>query len=297
MRFNLCILTIVTLISCSSKEKDTHSTDFLAGEEVGELTAKELKEVSGLAASQANPGFFWVINDGGNGANVYLVDQHLDIKMKCKLIGIRNRDWEEVAIGYDPETKTSYLYIAEIGDNYAKYIYKKLYRFKEPTMSDSSVINIMKEQVQQIVFRLPEGARDTEAMMIDPLQHDIYIVSKREKHAHVYQLKYPQSTQDTLMAETFMTLPFTQVTAANFSLQGTEVLIKNYSDIFYWNRDSTETVKEMLTISPKILDYKPEPQGESIAWSLDGSGYYTISEKVTGFKSNLLFYKRNKPSL
>ncbi len=70
--------------------------------------------------------------------------------------------------------------------------------------------------------------------------------------------------------------------------------VKNYDSIFYWSRDSTETVSDMLKDRPKVLNYIPEPQGESIAWELDGSGYYTVSEKVVGRKSNLLFYKRRE---
>jgi hypothetical protein len=111
---------------------------------------------------------------------------------------------------------------------------------------------------------------------------------------HVYQLAYPQSMRDTIVAQPITTLPFTQATAANFSLDGTELLIKNYDSIFYWSRDTTQTVSQMLIDRPKILNYIPEPQGESIAWSLDGSGYYTVSEKVVGRKSNLLFYERKK---
>ncbi len=279
-------------MACSAKNEKKNSADFLAGEIVGELTLKELEEASGLVASQANPGYFWTVNDSENGADVFLVDQQMHIKLICKLSGKTNRDWEDVAIGYDPETKKNYIYVAEIGDNNAKYLYKMIYRFEEPIKGDSSVLTINQEQIQQIVFQLPEGAKDTEAIMIDPLAHDIYIISKREMPVHVYRLAYPQSLQDSLVAEHVTTLPFTQVTSADFSLDGTELLIKNYDSIYYFSRDITQTVAQMLTIRPKVLNYIPEPQGESIAWALDGSGYYTVSEKVVGQKSNLLFYKR-----
>jgi hypothetical protein len=279
-------------MACSAKNEKKNSADFLAGEIVGELTLKELEEASGLVASQANPGYFWTINDSENGADVFLVDQKMDIKLICKLRGKTNRDWEDVAIGYDPQTNKNYIYVAEIGDNNAKYLHKMIYRFEEPIKGDSSVLTINQEQIQQIVFQLPEGAKDTEALMIDPLTHDIYIISKREMPVHVYRLAYPQSLKDTLVAEPIITLPFTQATAANFSLDGKELLIKNYDSIFYFSRESNETVSQMLMYRPKVLNYIPEPQGESIAWALDGSGYYTISEKVTGRKSNLLFYKR-----
>ncbi len=293
MKFNFWILAVV-LMACSTEKKKENSSDFLAGEIVGELTLKELEEASGLVASQANPGYFWTINDSGNGADVFLVDQKMDIKLTCKLSGIKNRDWEDVTIGLDPETKKNYVYVAEIGDNNAEYLHKMVYRFEEPTKGDSMILTIQSEKIQQFVFRLPEGAKDTEALMIDPLTHDIYIISKREMPVHVYRLTYPQSMKDTIVTEPVITLPFTQVTAANFSLDGTEVLIKNYDSIYYWSRDTTKTVQEMLTVRPKVLNYIPEPQGESIAWSLDGSGFYTVSEKVAGRRSDLLFYRRKE---
>ena len=293
MKLNLWI-AVVMLMACSTKKEKTNSADFLAGEIMGELTLEELKEASGLVASQANPGYFWTVNDSENDADVFLVDQKMDIKLTCKLSGKTNRDWEDVTIGYDPKTKKNYIYVAEIGDNNAKYLHKMIYRFEEPTRGDSTMLTIKDDQIQQIVFQLPEGAKDTEALLIDPLTHDIYIISKREMPVYVYRLAYPQSTQDTLVAEIVTTLPFTQVTAANFSLNGTEVLIKNYDSIYYFSRDTTQSVVQMLEDRPKVLNYIPEPQVESIAWALDGSGYYTVSEKVAGRKSNLLFYKRKK---
>lgn len=293
MKLNLLSL-LVLLMACSTGKKDKKSVDFLAGEIVSESAHKELEEASGLVSSQANPGYFWTINDSQNAADVYLVDEKMDIILVCKLSGKTNRDWEDIAIGYDPETKKTYIYVADIGDNNARYLHKMMYRFEEPMKGDSSVLTIHPDHIQQIVFRLPDGAKDTEALLIDPLTHDIYIISKREMPVHVYRLAYPQSTQDTVVAEPVITLPFTQVTAANFSLNGTEVLIKNYDSIYYFSRDTTRTVAQMLADRPKVLNYIPEPQGESIAWALDGSGYYTVSEKVVGRKSNLLFYKRKK---
>jgi len=284
----------VVLMACSTGKEKGRSSDFLAGQTVGELTLNELSEASGLVASQSNPGYFWTINDSGNGADVFLVDQTMQIKLTCKLSGIKNRDWEDIAIGFDPETKKNYIHVAEIGDNRAEYTYKMIYRFEEPKKGDSTTLTITPEQIEHIVFRLPEGAKDTEAIMIDPLTYDIYIISKREMPVHVYALTYPRSVTDTIVAKPIVTLPFTQVTAANFSLDGTEVLIKNYDSIYYWNRDTTKTVQQMLTARAKVLNYIPEPQGESIAWSLDGSGFYTVSEKVAGRKSDLLFYKRKE---
>jgi hypothetical protein len=127
--------------------------------------------------------------------------------------------------------------------------------------------------------------------MINPLTKNLYVISKREEPVYLYELKYPYSTSDTLTATRLGALPFTQIVAADFSVDGKELLIKNYRNVFYWNigsRDLMEALKE----PPFIVQYREEPQGESITFSRDGSGFYTISERVKGEKSYLYFYPR-----
>jgi hypothetical protein len=109
---------------------------------------------------------------------------------------------------------------------------------------------------------------------------------------HLYQLKYPYSTTDTLTAESVLALPLTQLTGGAISPDGKEIVIKNYDDIFYYKRKEGQDLIEALKQKAIVLPYEPEPQGEAIAWARDGSGFYTASEAVTGETSFLLFYKR-----
>jgi hypothetical protein len=80
--------------------------------------------------------------------------------------------------------------------------------------------------------------------------------------------------------------------AGDISPDGREVLIKNYDHIFYWENTEGKTIPSLLQESPSEVPYKVEPQGESIAWSDDLSGFYTISERNKGKKSYLYYYKR-----
>jgi hypothetical protein len=54
------------------------------------------------------------------------------------------------------------------------------------------------------------------------------------------------------------------------------------------------TPGEALKPPPYIVEYKEEPQGEAITFARDGSGFYTLSEKVKGEKTYLYFYPRKK---
>ena len=131
------------MVACSTKEQSNNksannqSDGFLPGVKLAELNNKELKEISGIAASVNNPKLLWAHNDSGNGADIFLLDDHLDIKLTCTLAGVENRDWEDIAVGPGPDASKSYVYVADIGDNEAQYQYKYIYRFEEPVLNNS----------------------------------------------------------------------------------------------------------------------------------------------------------------
>jgi len=107
----------------------------------------------------------------------------------------------------------------------------------------------------------------------------------------LYELKYPYHQGDTLVADKLMSLPFTQIVGGDFASNGNEVLMKNYNQIYYWN-SAAKSMAEVLKENPVEIPYELEPQGESIAWATDGSGFYTLSEEKKKEKSYLYFYKR-----
>jgi hypothetical protein len=291
MRVVTVMLIWVLMVSCSSKKSTQGDSQiFLAPKQLAELRDKKLEEVSGLAASTTNPGFLWTLNDSGNPAIVYLVDQSLNIKLSCKLKGVRNRDWEDIAVGPGPDITKRYVYVADIGDNNARFQYKYIYRFEEPTFENgSSEITI--SLFDKIVFRLEGERKDTEAILVHPKTTSIYLVSKRERPVHVYELKLSASVSDTIIAKNITSLPLTQIVAADFSANGEEVVMKNYDNIYYWKLNG-RTLAEALQDKPAVLKYTEEPQGEAITFNLEGSGFYTLSEKLKGEKTFLYFYGR-----
>ena len=292
MRIVQFILLCIFSASCLEKQSaQSDTTIFLPSQQVAELTEKKLGEVSGLAASAVNTGYLWTHNDSGNPAVVYLVNEELQIKLACTLKGVKNRDWEDMAVGPGPDDNKSYLYVADIGDNTAKHAIKYIYRFEEPIL-DENTTEITITKFDKIAFRLEDGKKDTESIMVHPKTKDIYIVSKREKPVHVYRLKYPISSEDTLVADRISAIPLTQIVSASFSPDGKEILMKNYDHIYYWNTGG-KPVADALSDKPQLLPYTEEPQGEAITFKADGSGFYTLSEKIKGEKTFLYFYKRN----
>ena len=89
------------------------------------------------------------------------------------------------------------------------------------------------------------------------------------------------------------TIPFHNIVGGDISEDGREIIIKNYESILYWYRQDGQSIFEALSQPKKILPYKQEPQGESLAWIPGGVGYLTISEK-NAFDKVILYgyYKR-----
>lgn len=282
------IIICIIAVGCQSR-----SSLFEAGVSNGVIRKTTIREASGLVASVNNPGMLWVHNDGGNSSDIFLLNAQGEIKCTVHLPGIKNRDWEDIAIGAGPGEGRQYIYIAEIGDNKAVYDFKYLYRIEEPHIPEG-VRDTTLHQVDQITFNLSDGQRDTETLMIDPVFKNMYVLSKWERGVNLYRLPNPVSTTDTLIAERVLqNLPFNLIVGGDISQNGQEILLKSYDNVYYWKRVAGESFEDVLKRLPEKLLYKAEPQGESIAFALDGTGYYTLSEKERkGPPQTLYFYKR-----
>jgi len=178
--------------SCNSNKKQVNdnivlSNKFNFGIEIGAIRNNKLKEASGLAHSIMNSNSLWVHNDSGDGPFLYLIST-IDSKYygNIKIKGIKNEDWEDLAIGPSIlDEDSSFIYIGEIGDNKKKKKIKKIYFFKEPKITDfSKTIEI--DDFYTIQFSTDKKIEDFETLMIDPNSKEIFIVSKRKKRNKKY---------------------------------------------------------------------------------------------------------------
>lgn len=284
-------LLLVVLFSCSAKDRQQRSSDaFLPGRKLAELKNKSLREVSGIASSIANPKHLWAHNDAGNKAEVYLLNESLDITMTCELRGIENRDWEDIAVGPGPDPDKSYVYVGDIGDNGADHPEKHIYRFEEPVLKEGEA-KVVISDFDKITFRLEGAIKDTETLLLDPRTKNLYVVTKRENPVYVYELKYPYDN-DVHTAHPMFSLPMSRIVGGDLSRDGEEILLKNDDMIFYWNGASSGSIAETMNTSFMTVPYEKEPQGEAIAWAHDGSGFYTLSEMPKNSSVYLYFYQR-----
>lgn len=281
MRISILLFVIS---SCTAPETPPSTeSPFAAGVNTGRLRGADMSEASGLVASARFPGHLWTHNDSGNSPDVFLIDSTGSSQAVITLSDVTNRDFEDIA------RYQNTIYVADIGDNRAVRSDISVIAFEEPASIGSRAV------APSAVYRMtyPDGARDAETLLIDPLTRDWYIVTKREASVRVYRYAYPQNPDATVELERIPgVLPMTSVVAGDVSPDGTEILVKTYDVVHYWRRQGDEPLSATLFRAPLALSYEPEPQGEAIAFMPSGSGYITTTEEGANEPQWVKFYRR-----
>ena len=249
-----------------------------------EVKDKILDEISGIAASRTNKDLYYVHNDSGGKSEVYVLNDGGKLVSTIALSGLTNRDWEDIAIGPGPDSTKNYIYVGEIGDNKAQYLNVSLYRFQEPVLKTkggkkTKQVTIPADKIERFSFVYEDGAKDCETLFIDPLNSDVYLVSKREEKVGLYQIKSPLAETGINVARRLLSLDFPLAVSGDISAQRDKILIKTYDTVYLWSMVPRQSVEDALEEKPFTLDYTLEPQGEAICWSVNGKKYLTISEK------------------
>lgn len=247
-------------------------------------------EASGIADARSMAGNVWVHEDSDNPSMLYLFSHGGILQAKFSL-PFPNRDFEDISIGVGPVEGKNYIYLADIGDNLAQYNESYIYRFEEPKSLTESVASF-----EKITFKYSDGKYDAEALLLDPATKDIYIITKqKEGSGRIYKLSYPQVTNAINIAAFQGTLPITYITSASMSSDGKEILVRNYTTIYYWLRKTDETIVSALTrTQDKLPPYTFEAQGEGICFDRNNAGYYTISERPSQALQTYLYYYAKK---
>ncbi|MVM38154.1 PE-PGRS family protein [Spirosoma sp. HMF3257] len=288
MRHFILLVFGLALASCKLAVPSVYEAQFSSDPTSTPVTPGQIDEASGMVDSRTQPGNLWIEQDSGSPAELALLGYDGKIKGKITIPNSTNRDWEEMTMGPGPKDGTNYIYIGDIGDNNAQNSLCQIYRLAEPASLQSSI-----PQVDRINFRYPDGPRDAEAMFVDPATKDIYIISKREEKVHLYSLPYPQNVNEITVAKSYGELPMTFVTGASISPDGAEILVRTYTQLYYWKRDSGQSIADALQYgTSRQLVVHAEPQGEAVCFDKDNKGFFTISERANAASVNLYYYAR-----
>ncbi len=285
--YRLCLVVIVLGLYVPAGGQ---SRLFKQGRQVGQIRSKLLDEISGLAASRKNPGVFWVHNDSGDRAQIYAIDVRGRLLSTFLVTGASARDWEDIAVGPGPQAGESYLYIADIGDNKASKKMATVYRVPEPSVSLTEPVPIDRTARTDVIqLTYPDRPRDAETLFVDPLTRDIFIISKREMSNRLYCAPYPQSTEDPTTLQFKATLGIGYAVGGDMSSDGRFAVVRSVFGAVMYSRGANKVAWEVFKGKPVAIPVKLEPQGEAIAFDIEGRGYYTVSE---GKKQPIYYYER-----
>lgn len=248
---------------------------------------KSIEEASGIADSKINSGYLWIHEDSGSRPHIWLLKKDGTSLKSIAINGATNIDWEDMGLGKGPDGSKNYLYLADIGDNGLSRTHYTIYRFEEPASTRTIV-----ENHDKITFKYPDGPRNAEAILIDNVSKDIYVITKSDNPSQIYKIAYPQSTTAINQAVPVGQLTFGGVTGAAISADGKEIIIKTYPALSYFSRNSGQSIEQSLNKPWVNLSYQIEPQGEAVAFASDNSGVFTMSEKGFSGSVKLYFYKR-----
>ncbi len=286
---NTIFLLIATLALSSCHRQDQRdfkvsidNTLFQPAQAITEITDPGLEEVSGIVVSRDQTGYFWVHNDSGDSATLYMIDLQGRLIMTALLEGIEAIDWEDIALVECDGTDL--LIIGDIGDNGAERDHVSVHIVEEPKYTGEPAMVIPAQLIKTYTIQYEEGPRDSESINYHPVSRQVSIITKREKNVMLYSFDLDDSRQKVLSS--LGEIALRNFTSADINDKG-ELLIKNYKSIFFWEADSQINV--IISKTPVRIPYLPEPQGEAIGW--DGlGGFYTLSELNEDAKQILYYY-------
>jgi len=253
----------------------------------GAVEHPDLVEASGLVKSRRHDDLLWTHNDSGDSARVFAIRTDGSHAGIIYLQNIDAVDWEDIAMGPGPDQSRDYLFIGDIGDNHSSRKSIQIHRFAEPEEKETIDGKLIRD-VDTFRFVYPDGPRDAETLIADPLTKDLIIISKEINAARVYRAPFPQISGrvDTLIYET--TWEHSLITAGDLSRDGQWLIIKNYTQVFIYQRNpDNHSFTQDTTF---IVHYIPEPQGEAVAWDRSMMSFFTVSEVKRGIPAVLYSY-------
>lgn len=282
-------------------------------------------EGSGMVASRQNPGIYWVHSDelltAGQNAVWAITDTGEFVARYDLPADDRALDAEDIALGVGPDG-ADYLYLGAIGDNGRNRGEKIITRFKEPLvdrgadqLTEVNIVDATTVNSLAYSYTRVEGSKqyDSEGLIVDPITNDIYIFTKtmiENRGEQDVSLIFKIKNEDFSTSKTTPVISVAPVaairgktpsgkgqngpTSAAISFDGSQLVVVNRSEIFYWARPEGKTVEETLINSSGLYGAtepcRAEEQAsnpESVTFDLLGNKLYTISEK---FDSRIYTY-------
>jgi hypothetical protein len=268
------------------------------GTEGTELANPDLDELSGLAVSRADATLLWGHNDTGGGQRLFRVGLDGADLGSVHVDGAQSSDWEDIAAFEDAGGPA--LLIADTGDNFALRSWPALYAVRDPGRRGKPVL------LWRLDFRFPDGARDCEAVAVDPVDRVILLVSKRDARPRLYRLALPAGPTPArpaapLTAEFIgevagvppppglgrrLAAPLARFndspTALDISRDGRTAVLVTPRNAYVYRRETGMDWARALGQPPAVVPLPRIDQIEAVALSADGRELFVGSEGRPG---------------
>lgn len=240
----------------------------------------DVPETSGAALDPSDPELFWTHNDSGHDPDVFLLDTDGMERLRLRVEGARNQDWEDMDIGPCPDGNRC-LYVFDTGDSGRRRRDPvALYRFPLPAPHATATA-----PAERFRARYPEGMRDTEASFVLP-DGSVYLINKGQKDP-IELWRWPTPLEEgTVELERVRALAprptqtGDRVTGAGASPDGRWVAVRTYGRLaLYRTADLLGDGGPAFTVDLVPLG---EAQGEAVALRDDGTVLLTSEEGVQG---------------
>jgi hypothetical protein len=142
-----------------------------------------IAESSGLAASVVHPGIVWTHNDSGNAPEIFAVDTRTgETVAVVTLRDVLPIDVEAIAMGRDDDGRPA-LYVGDTGTSVPLGGNAVIHRFTEPDQLVDQIV-----EVTTYVVDFGDVPRpDVEAMLVEPRDNRVHLVSKDSSMGTVFQ--------------------------------------------------------------------------------------------------------------
>ena len=179
--------------------------------------------------------------------------------------GAEHVDWEDIAI------RGRTLYVGDIGDNLAQRPDIAVYRFAEPAPGATA-------RATRIVLRYPDGPHDAEALLVDPRNGTLVIVTKDfggRSGVYIAAEAAPAQAATLGSASARRSRPATSPpTAARSSCAATTARSSGPSA----RSESIATALQARALHRRPPNLFDEGQGEALALTRNGRAFYTVPE-------------------
>lgn len=236
-------------------------------------------ELSGLVSTGTG---YVAINDGQydpSDIRIFYLDQRCRVT-KTLAYPTAARDPEDLAIAPDGT-----LWVGDIGDNLTS----------ETHRATIALWRIPKGGGKPVIYRLsyPDGPHDAEALLFTDDGRPL-IITKELGPALLYRPTAALKPGGTVPLEQVGSFTPTvtgaesplgaiseaMVTGAAISPDRERVALRTYTAAYEWDVTDGDLVRAITTGTPRRTDLPDEPQGEAIAYTMDGSGFLTLSDEA-----------------